>query len=370
MGVKHFLTFDYEIFFGSNSGSVLESLFTPTQVILNILESNKAKATFFVDVLHFYKLMTLKDKYPALAGEARAFKEQIEAMVKAGHDVQLHVHPHWLDARFNPETTRWEFNYKNYRLHDLPPGDDGDCSMGGCFAAAKNVLVDLVRRLDPDYECICFRAGGYCILPFGPLKKIFTECGILVDSSVLPGSRFQIGQDLEVDFKDAPQLRYWFFDDDPKVPKKNGRFLELPIATVNVGKSRQFYAKAKRAVLRRNAAWQKLSAGSAMVQADDPRRRNKISYICGKIMEVYRQPSVDYFGCEIPLADMETIHERYAALCQNDDPMVLVGHPKNSSMGSLKALDQFIKRRVGSTMRCRDAYEYYSSKVAGNAHEY
>lgn len=359
MVAKHFITFDYEIFFGENSGSILDSLFTPTEIILNILESAKLKATFFIDVLHYYKIISFKGKYPALEVEARAFKRQIEQMVKLGHDIQLHIHPHWLDALYNPKTNRWEFSYEHYRLHDLTSHSRDEYSMAKCFSLAKNILVDLVRELDSTYDCTCFRAGGYCILPFKDLRTIFEENGILVDSSILPKSKFAIGQGIEVDFVKTPQFTYWFFSDDPTISQREGKFLELPIATVDVGTFIQLLLKARRVLTRRKQAWQKLSVGNAMSQIPATCGKGKLSNYYDKINKLYRFPSIEYLSCELPIFDMVFLQNKYAFTCKDGDPIVFVGHPKNSSIGSFDSLKIFLKKYVKKTLCCREAYEYY-----------
>ena len=45
------LSFDYELFFGDNSGTVQKTLIEPTNIMLDALDTINAKATFFVDYL-------------------------------------------------------------------------------------------------------------------------------------------------------------------------------------------------------------------------------------------------------------------------------------------------------------------------------
>jgi len=58
-------TFDYELFLGERSGDVIESVITPTQDVLNILDEYKIKAIFFVDTTWLIKLKELSTIYPA-----------------------------------------------------------------------------------------------------------------------------------------------------------------------------------------------------------------------------------------------------------------------------------------------------------------
>ena len=49
-------TFDYELFLGKRSGNVLDSVITPTQEVLNILNEYSIRAIFFVDTTWLIKL--------------------------------------------------------------------------------------------------------------------------------------------------------------------------------------------------------------------------------------------------------------------------------------------------------------------------
>ena len=45
---------------------------------------------------------------------ASAVRDQLVSAVKSGHDVQLHLHPQWLKARWKDGT--WQLDYSKYRL--------------------------------------------------------------------------------------------------------------------------------------------------------------------------------------------------------------------------------------------------------------
>ena len=55
-----FFTFDYELFFGIKSGSVINSIIRPTKMILDSFEKYNSKATFFVDYLMILKITLIE----------------------------------------------------------------------------------------------------------------------------------------------------------------------------------------------------------------------------------------------------------------------------------------------------------------------
>ena len=55
------LTFDYELFLGSNSGTVENCLIKPTNKIIPILEKYNLKSIFFIDLTYLCRLYSIKD---------------------------------------------------------------------------------------------------------------------------------------------------------------------------------------------------------------------------------------------------------------------------------------------------------------------
>ena len=50
------LTFDFELFLGSRSGTVDNCLIKPTQELMKVLVPNNLSAIFFVDTLYLHRL--------------------------------------------------------------------------------------------------------------------------------------------------------------------------------------------------------------------------------------------------------------------------------------------------------------------------
>lgn len=88
-------------------------------------------------------------------------KEQVKDMVRRGHRIELHLHPHWIDAKYNGDGT-WDYtDYTHYSLYSLD--EDVRSRM---FRDGTIYLTKLAREVDPDYTICAFRAGGWTIQPF------------------------------------------------------------------------------------------------------------------------------------------------------------------------------------------------------------
>lgn len=215
-----YLTFDYELFF-KRAGSIENCLLKPTQAIMNSLGKTGTKATFFVDVLH---LMRCED-FLGAKEQLKQVSDQICALIHEGHRVELHLHPHWLDAKF--EGGNWIFpTYKHYRLQALD-----EAKVIRLFVEGTQYLESIAHGERSEYKVRVFRAGGYCIQPFSSLREGFRHAGIIADSSVAPGF-FSLGDVHNFDFREAKFSQPYAFNQDPLQAVSGGEFMEFPITVL------------------------------------------------------------------------------------------------------------------------------------------
>src|SRR4051812_23057907 len=119
--INIFITLDYELFFGSKPGSQENAIIYPTKQLLVILNKHKAKASFFVDSGYLLKLKEYKVKYPDLEKDYEEISDQIKSLSADGHDIQLHIHPHWEDSYY--DGNKWIINTERYRLNSFSEED-------------------------------------------------------------------------------------------------------------------------------------------------------------------------------------------------------------------------------------------------------
>jgi len=213
------LTFDYELFF-EKSGTLENSILKPVDLVIDFFEKHGIRATFFIDVLYYLRM--LEDT--RTAENSKLIKEQLQTLVSKGHRIELHLHPHWLDAKY--EGGEWVFpTYRYYRLQDLPGEKVTDL-----FVSGVEVLEGIARDIDPQYKVVAFRAGGWCIQPFEKLKEGFLKSGIQVDSTIAEGMKAETGIHY-YDFTEVPQREFYRFSDDPTQIDEGGMFYEIPITS-------------------------------------------------------------------------------------------------------------------------------------------
>jgi len=223
--LKLILTFDYELPLGGIVKSYRHSLFDPTDRLMELLEKLKVPAVFFADILSYIKFGEWNE-----TGFAQAFKNQMQQAIYKGHDVQLHLHPHWLESTFTNGNVAPSPKYK---MGDFA-NEDNHYNIETIVELGVNELTKIGSSANPEYRCMAFRAGGYNFVPHADkiLNALFKH-GIRFDSSISPGYFFRSNTSL-VDYRNVPNLPNWYLSSDGDFSKtdvnKNTLF-EIPIAS-------------------------------------------------------------------------------------------------------------------------------------------
>lgn len=209
------LSQDYELFF-HRSGTIDKCLFEPCAALLESAGRYGYRITFYVDAGMLVRMQALAPTHPRLGTEADRIRKHLEQIARAGHEVGLHVHPHWEDTRW--AGGEWQFAGTRYSLREF-----ADDEVADIVARYARVLADACGE-----PPVSYRAGGFCVEPWERLGPALLACGIDVDSSVVPGA-FLDDPVKGFDFRAAPRDACWRFGASPCVPEADGRFLEIPV---------------------------------------------------------------------------------------------------------------------------------------------
>src|SRR5947207_14356995 len=101
------LTHDWELR-GDGSGDIDEIQFAPLQRLLEIYQRAGARTTFMPDVMQQIAFRSLEHEHPELKSFADRWDEHVLAARQSDHDIQLHLHSQWSDARY--QGGRWELH--------------------------------------------------------------------------------------------------------------------------------------------------------------------------------------------------------------------------------------------------------------------
>jgi hypothetical protein len=314
--VKIYLTLDYELFFGK-SGTPQKCILEPTDRLMEVCDKHNARCVFFIDAGYLEKLRTYSLQFPKLRHDREQIIGQLKRLSSAGHDIQLHVHPHWEGTVYDGK--EWIFDLSRYRIDAF-----SDDSVLDIFERYSAAITDVTQK-----PISAFRAGGWCIQPFAKFRTVFDRLNIAVDSTVFTGGRNSTATEW-YDFRDAPDLDYWRFDSDPCQREANGKFIELPITSYRLPPT--FFW--------RLALTKVAKLGSHRSFGDGTPSRNSPGQLA-RLLTTFSTSvvSMDGYKSSFLMKAYRKMKKR------RRDHFVVSGHPKALSEYSLKKLDHFLTQR-------------------------
>lgn len=346
------VSFDYEIFLGRNFASPEEVLFRPTRELFELLERIEVPATFFADVCSVWA----HEKY-GRRDYVDGFEQQLKEATQRGHDVELHLHPHWLGSTH--QNGSWQVSTERMYLAELG-FDDGPDAAPAVIRRGKNYLEVLLSSIDPAYRCLAFRAAGLALQPEeGRLVRALVENGIAIDSSIVKGVRMKMDT-VALDYRHMPPSANWYIAPGGMLsrPEKSGLF-EVPIATFQVEPSFRL-----RFLLRRAAALRKMRGTGISRAKTQSRFANLRTLALGNLRYLYGSPWF-IFSCDTKGFDLDMLlagFEDYVSRHRRDDLIFvsMINHPKlmfREQMHLLESLVRELKKRYGAALTfstCRD----------------
>src|SRR5262249_59510414 len=109
-------TLDYEIH-GNGEGCPHELMVEPTVRLLNLFDDFGAKLTIMADVGEILKFKEYAEQHGKDAFHYSAIVAQLQDAVRRGHDVQLHLHPSYFNAKHDGH--RWAQDWSEYNFAAL-----------------------------------------------------------------------------------------------------------------------------------------------------------------------------------------------------------------------------------------------------------
>lgn len=322
---KILLTLDYELY-GNGSGNVFEDIIQPTDLILAVCNKHNAKITIFFEVAEYWALKKEWEQGNIMGysqNPVEAMENQIRAAYQQGHDVQLHLHPQWVNAIY--ENEKWLVDFSAWRLGEYRGEDDKN--LYHLLKKGKETLKSIIN--DPLYKCTAIRAGGYNIQPSKDVLNVMRELGLKVDSSVYPGGK-ETGSLSQYDYSGVTNDKgYWYINEDVLVDeKRKTALIELPIVAFPIKRITKFLTieRIKSILKNRQSAKESFEAKTSKVGI-----MTKINYFFQKEWQTW-----DYCLFSIRM------HRKYIKKCnelyrqKKRDYFVIIGHPK--SLVSAKSL--------------------------------
>lgn len=205
---------DYEIY-GNGVGSLRDLVLDPTQRLVEIFEEFSEPFVVFAEAVEFARIEEAKSD-----PDSAAVRQQLRRLRKGGHEIALHLHPWWANARY--EGGHWHLDWSERVIGALPP-DRVEAIVAGAIGFLRDALAD------PEFTPVAFRAGQWLLQPSHGITNVLARYGIRFDSSVFKGG---LMHGLGLDYRPAlANQDFWRFDGDVNLPDPDGELWEIPIHT-------------------------------------------------------------------------------------------------------------------------------------------
>jgi len=329
-------TADHELFTGQNIATEEEIVIRPTYKLMEVLEEFNIPLCLMTDVWSIlrYRELGIDSPYAAM------MEEQLRYAILRGHDVQLHVHSHWLNSEY--VDGQWKFDYDRFRLHSFGFGTNSNQDGQRIIALGKQYLVNLLKPMVESYECVAFRAGGWCLQPEEEFLRALAEEGLRIDTSVFFGG-YNPKENQYLDFRHVPSKPNWWIAPktglEYEATKAESHLFEVAIGSYGfrplIGIRRALFKLSRK----RRKVEKSISLGLSM---DRISSKLGISFI-NRLRNFFFQPimfTYDSACKEVMLFLLSYYLKRFD--CQNQELYIcIIGHPKALTEGSLAEIREF-----------------------------
>jgi hypothetical protein len=265
----------------------------------------------------------------------------------------LHIHPQWQNAEY--KDGRWKLT-SDWSILNYPR--DAALKM---LQRGKEYLENLLQDVDPQYRCVSFRSGAWCIAPSPHMLDLLVELGIVFDMSIVAGVKYDT-RNIKLDYTGCEEefLPYYpVMTDARKVSDKVEPIVCVP--------TNCFYAS-RRQVLQHHLekAVDKIKSKITGPPTVSNNGRSVAAYgeewaqIEGSLTKrIYRKGIVPYLRGKHTISDLaqldyalmmemlDSIRKRSRASGLTDVPVVLENHTKD--LHNFSELERFLKKAVESS---------------------
>lgn len=360
-------TNDWELF-GDGSGSIQELQIDPLNNFLETAEKYNAKITLMAEVMQqfAYQEKGLTDE--KFLQDSINWENAIKKTIVCGSDVQLHIHSQWYNAVYLSEN--WELNYNNWAIGKIPKSIAEELILRG-----KTYLESIIKEVNPEYECLAFRAGAYCIQPSKDIIDILLRTGFKLDTSVTKGMKTEY-----FDFSKAySNYLPWNVSSDDIIAKGSSNLVEIPIYSATGIDSPIFkkflpklYYKLKYGVVPSAEEFEWINYRDSVKNQRYPKKnryykkyQNKnLSFYISALLNTHPiQLDYDYIPASVFVAILKKIIKKYSRIIGNQTlPVIASGHFKDvPNCENINLILKLIKEQMPEQVKyltLSEAYNY------------
>jgi hypothetical protein len=322
------LSFDHELPLGGLKVTYAESLFDPTDQLLRLASDLGVSVCLFTDILCAARFKEWDEP-----GFFLPYCAQLERAVQSGHEVQLHLHPHWVDTQFAEGTFRPSPHFTLGHFADRPAPDD----IPGIVSRGVGLLSEICTRADRQYRCVAYRAGGYVLAPHtATILRALHDNGIRIDSSIAKGFYLKTPH-FAVDYRHMPRAGNWFIaPTGPLNEPAAAGIYEIPIGAKPKNPVTNLPTRLRRRLHKRR---ERALGGTGFLAGQKSALIDRVRHACSPRMLTFDMHA-------LTVNDLLSVVRHHLRRHRNDEHLVLsaIGHPKSMGPYSFALLASFVQQ--------------------------
>lgn len=337
---------------GNGSGDIRQLQFEPLRRLVAIYNRLGIHGSFNAEVMQQITFRQHQDQHKELKVLADEWDETVKETYRQGHDIQLHIHPQWQNAEYREGrwklTADWSIlNFSREAARQL-------------LQRGKEYLENLLKDVNPNYRCVSFRSGAWCIAPSPHMLDLLVELGIVFDMSIVGGVKYDT-RNIKLDYTDCEEdfLPYYpVMTDARRVSDKVEPVICVPTNCFYASRRQVFQHHLDKAVGKirsKIAGPTTVSNNGRSVEAYG----EEWAQIDSPVKRVYRKVIVPYVRGKHTISDLaqldyplmiemlDSIRKRSRASGLTDVPVVLENHTKD--LQNFSDLEKFLEKAAASS---------------------
>ncbi len=217
---------DWEVM-GNGLGNVAQLQYLPSLFFMKLANRLGIKLTFMVDVVQQLVYSNHIHSDYNIKLQKNLWDDNILLMKSYGFDVQLHLHPQWMNATLKDGFfylgNNWNFGRYSNADQDM------------LIRESVNYLENLITPIDPDYKVIAYKGGSWGLQPSGDLLRNMEKHGIRIVMGVRKGMALP-SNGVDYTTLEEPNMPYYpDYNDLCKVSPEKKEITIIPLQIVTPG---------------------------------------------------------------------------------------------------------------------------------------
>lgn len=327
---------------GNGSGDARALQFKPMRELVSLYKDYGVRGSFNAEVMQQLSFREKGQQHQLLQDLADEWDAHVSDAYREGHDIQLHIHPQWRGSDY--VDGKWKLT-GDWSILNYTADEAREMIFRG-----KDYLETLLRKVDPNYRCVSYRSGSWCIAPSPFMLNLLVEAGIVFDMSIVAGVRYNT-RHINLDYTNCEEdfLPYYpVMTDARRVSNKIEPVISVPTNCFYASRRQVFQQHLMKVRAKVSSSGSKINEARSVAAYGSEWEQSGES----KLQKIYEKGITPYLKGKHYISDLaqldyplmtemlDAIRRRARASGLSDVPIILENHTKD--VGDFSNIKRFL----------------------------